>query len=189
MINTQGLSPLQSTPPEKSCLADFATLAALYEDIASHMFFSPSAAQATKGDTGATGAQGETGAAGPQGETGPAGERGPSNYEAWIALGNSGTEEEFFATLKGDKGDPPTPVLASRIGVANGAAFGDVEGSVGTHFFMIEYDDGTDNKDAQTPPNAPGIGSIVDLGNGRSRIFFVNAPGDDNFKVVSTKFE
>lgn len=31
--------------------------------------------------------------------------RGPSNYQVWLDSGNTGTEEEFFATLKGEKGD------------------------------------------------------------------------------------
>ncbi len=37
-------------------------------------------------------------------ETGARGERGYSAYELWLQTGNKGTEEDFFKSLKGDKG-------------------------------------------------------------------------------------
>ena len=52
--------------------------------------------------------KGETGAAGPQGEPGSAGADGvdgKSAYQIWLDAGNTGTEEEYLASLKGDKGD------------------------------------------------------------------------------------
>jgi hypothetical protein len=72
-----------------------------------------------KGDTGATGATGPAGPAGadgapgatgpkgdkgPIGETGPAGQDGESAYQAWLSLGNTGTEADFIASLKGADG-------------------------------------------------------------------------------------
>ena len=37
--------------------------------------------------------------------TGARGKEGKSTYEIWLDLGNEGTEEEYFASLKGDTGD------------------------------------------------------------------------------------
>lgn len=36
------------------------------------------------------------------------GDAGPSAYQTWLDQGNTGTEADFLATLKGDKGDPGT---------------------------------------------------------------------------------
>ena len=33
------------------------------------------------------------------------GEKGDSAYQIWLDAGNMGTEEEFLASLKGEKGD------------------------------------------------------------------------------------
>ena len=73
--------------------------------------------QGPKGDTGATGPQGpkgDTGAAGPKGpkgDIGPVGEDGLSAYMIAMENGFSGTEEQWLASLKGDKGDKgDTPV-------------------------------------------------------------------------------
>ena len=61
--------------------------------------------QGPKGDTGATGA---TGPQGPKGDMGPVGEDGLSAYMIAMMNGFSGTEEQWLASLKGDKGDPFT---------------------------------------------------------------------------------
>lgn len=37
--------------------------------------------------------------------TGARGKEGKSAYEIWIDLGNEGTEQEYLASLKGDKGN------------------------------------------------------------------------------------
>ena len=61
-----------------------------------------------KGETGLTGAPGKDGAQGPQGIQGPKGDTGAtgkSAYQIWIDQGNSGSESEFIASLKGAKGD------------------------------------------------------------------------------------
>lgn len=75
------------------------------------------------GPTGPTGPQGEIGPAGPQGNTGAKGDKGDqgdigptgpqgapgvdavSNYEIWLGLGNTGTEQDYLNWLKGPKGD------------------------------------------------------------------------------------
>ena len=54
---------------------------------------------AEKGATGATGLQGEPGSDGTDGAD------GKSAYQIWLDAGNTGTEEEYLASLKGDKGD------------------------------------------------------------------------------------
>lgn len=78
---------------------------------------------ALKGEKGETGEQGPAGPQGPQGEQGIQGETGPqgpqgeqglpgqdgadgkSAYDIWLELGNTGTYEDFIASLKGTKGD------------------------------------------------------------------------------------
>ncbi|WP_375584262.1 hypothetical protein [Cyclobacterium xiamenense] len=42
---------------------------------------------------------------GDKGDKGDTGDPGPSAYQAWLDLGNSGTEQDFINSLKGDKGD------------------------------------------------------------------------------------
>ncbi len=54
------------------------------------------------GPQGETGEQGEQGE---QGETGDTGATGQSAYQAWLALGNSGTLADFIEDLKGETGD------------------------------------------------------------------------------------
>ena len=60
---------------------------------------------AEKGETGATGPQGEPGNDGTDGADGANGADGKSAYQIWLDAGNTGTEEEYLASLKGDKGD------------------------------------------------------------------------------------
>lgn len=72
-----------------------------------------------KGETGPRGLTGETGPAGPTGsqgiqgipgETGPAGidgddgANGASAYQIWLAQGNTGTELDYLASIKGETG-------------------------------------------------------------------------------------
>jgi hypothetical protein len=188
MINTSGLSPLQSTPPTKSCIEDFTSLTALYEDIAQHLFFSPAAAQSTRGDTGPAGPKGDDGDKGDKGDKGDTGEQGPSNYTAWIALGNTGTEQDFFDTLKGDKGDTPTISDAKQVNIANGAAFSDVQGKIGMSVLTVTYDDSTGDPQTMVPPALVGVGPTIDLLNGYVRVYFTTPPTDGNYKLVSSFF-
>lgn len=51
---------------------------------------------------GQPGPQGPAGATGPQG---PAGQDGKSAYQVWLDQGNTGSEQDFLASLKGEKGD------------------------------------------------------------------------------------
>ncbi|QDR80235.1 collagen-like protein [Sporomusa termitida] len=55
--------------------------------------------QGPPGDTGATGADGA------QGSPGTPGADGKSAYQIWLDNGNTGTEEDFLAALKGEPGD------------------------------------------------------------------------------------
>ena len=58
-----------------------------------------------KGPVGETGATGETGPQGEKGDTGLKGDSGESAYQVWLNLGNTGTEQDFIFSLKGEKGD------------------------------------------------------------------------------------
>lgn len=63
--------------------------------------------QGPKGDKGDKGDTGETGAQGPKGETGAqgaTGATGKSAYQSWLDQGNTGTEADFIASLKGETG-------------------------------------------------------------------------------------
>lgn len=62
-------------------------------------------APGTDGQNGADGKDGAPGADGKDGTDGQDGADGKSAYEIWLAAGNTGTEEEFLASLKGEKGD------------------------------------------------------------------------------------
>lgn len=62
-----------------------------------------------KGATGDPGPKGETGATGAAGNDGTDGVNGASAYEIWLSLGNSGTESEFIASLKGEQGPQGVP--------------------------------------------------------------------------------
>jgi hypothetical protein len=59
----------------------------------------PTGPQGPKGDTGETGPQG------PTGDKGDSGTPGESAYQIWLDQGNTGTETDFLASLKGTKGD------------------------------------------------------------------------------------
>ena len=60
--------------------------------------------QGAQGTTGATGAQGPIGLTGPQGPSGTNGANGISAYQAWLNLGNTGSESVFIASLTGPAG-------------------------------------------------------------------------------------
>lgn len=51
------------------------------------------------------GTPGPQGDAGEPGEAGVSGEEGLSTYEVWLELGNTGDEQSFIDSLKGDQGD------------------------------------------------------------------------------------
>jgi len=57
---------------------------------------------------GTQGLVGQTGATGAQG---PQGTPGLSAYDIWKLAGNTGTLQDFLASLKGEKGDPASPPL------------------------------------------------------------------------------
>ena len=57
-----------------------------------------------RGYRGPPGVRGQDGPAGLPGAKGADGKPGKSAYEIWIALGNSGTNEQFIASLQGTDG-------------------------------------------------------------------------------------
>ncbi|MCM1220992.1 MAG: collagen-like protein [Lachnospiraceae bacterium] len=58
-----------------------------------------------KGEKGDTGERGLQGIQGEKGDRGEVGADGKSAYQIWLEQGNSGTENDFFNSLKGAKGD------------------------------------------------------------------------------------
>ena len=60
--------------------------------------------EALRGHDGTDGQNGQDGATGPQGDTGEPGADGPSAYQVWLALGNTGTEQDFINSLTGPQG-------------------------------------------------------------------------------------
>lgn len=52
------------------------------------------------------GCQGKCGSAGTASSSGQDGEKGKSAYEIWLDSGNTGSEQDFLASLKGEKGEP-----------------------------------------------------------------------------------
>lgn len=58
-----------------------------------------------KGDTGSQGPKGDTGLKGDKGDTGPQGPEGKSPYQLWRAAGHEGTEEDYFAYIRGSQGN------------------------------------------------------------------------------------
>ncbi|MFF0166854.1 collagen-like triple helix repeat-containing protein [Streptomyces prasinus] len=50
------------------------------------------------------------------GTDGSDGEKGASAYEVWLDAGNSGTEEDFLASLRGEPGTPGVPGVAGQDG-------------------------------------------------------------------------
>ena len=59
----------------------------------------------SRGDKGEQGEKGIKGDKGDKGESGRDGSDGKSVYQIWLDLGNSGTENDFITSLKGDKGE------------------------------------------------------------------------------------
>jgi len=72
----------------------------------------PQGPQGIQGSAGADGADGTNGAPGADvadGQDGAPGADGDSAYQIWLYEGNTGTEADFLASLKGDKGDDGMP--------------------------------------------------------------------------------
>lgn len=64
-------------------------------------------AQGSPGSAGSDGAPGVDGAPGADGLKGDTGDEGASAYQVWLSLGNTGTEQEFIDSLKGEDGIEP----------------------------------------------------------------------------------
>ena len=58
------------------------------------------------GPPGNDGSDGDPGPPGADGSPGQNGEEGESAYEVWLGEGNTGTEQDFLDSLKGDEGPP-----------------------------------------------------------------------------------
>ena len=90
-----------------------------------------------QGVPGPQGAEGPMGPEGPQGETGPPGEDGhdgASAYRVWLSSGNSGTEQDFFASLagpEGPQGEQGVPGPRGPIGPQGEMGIPGPEGSMG----------------------------------------------------------
>lgn len=61
--------------------------------------------QGVQGIAGEKGDQGIQGVQGPQGIQGVQGIQGLNSYEVWLIAGNTGSVEDYVASIKGDKGD------------------------------------------------------------------------------------
>jgi hypothetical protein len=72
-----------------------------------------------------------TGLAGAPGPTGPAGPSGASAYETWLALGNTGTEADFIASLTGPQGVQGPQGLQGAQGPAGNDGATGPQGSIG----------------------------------------------------------
>lgn len=57
-----------------------------------------------QGPSGPAGATGAPGASGPTGASGATGEGGASAYQVWLSAGNTGTVEDYIASLIGPRG-------------------------------------------------------------------------------------
>lgn len=106
---------------------------------------------------------------GPVGAQGNIGETGPSAYAAWLALGNTGTEADFIASLKGDPGaDSTVPGPPGDIGPAGLSAYEQwlLAGNVGDEAAFLASlvgapgAPGADGADS-TVPGPPGADSTV----------------------------
>ena len=64
----------------------------------------PTCIQGAKGETGANGKDGTNGIDGKDGSPGKDGTDGKSAYQIWLDAGNTGTEEDYLASLKGADG-------------------------------------------------------------------------------------
>ena len=88
-------------------------------------------------EKGATGAKGDTGLTG---ATGADGADGKSAYQVWLDAGNTGTDEEYLASLKGDKGDKGD---AGDMGPQGPPGDQGVQGPPGTNgtstYFYVKY--------------------------------------------------
>ena len=89
----------------------------------------PAGPQGPAGATGATGPAGNTGATGPAGTSGS---NGLSAYQVWLQLGNTGTEANFIASLKGPTGAAGPQGPAGTTGATGPAGTSGAAGPAGT---------------------------------------------------------
>lgn len=80
----------------------------------------PKGDKGDQGEVGPQGPEGKQGIQGPQGEVGP---QGKSAYDLWLDAGNTGTEKDYFASLKGEKGDEGPRGKQGNRGAAGKSAY------------------------------------------------------------------
>uniref|UniRef100_UPI004047E478 beta strand repeat-containing protein n=1 Tax=Algoriphagus sp. TaxID=1872435 RepID=UPI004047E478 len=92
------------------------------------------------GVSGAAGPQGPTGSTGITGTTGPAGTTGSnglSAYQIWLGLGNTGTENNFIASLTGPTGQQGPAGVAGATGTTGNRGATGVAGSNGLSAYQV----------------------------------------------------
>lgn len=104
-----------------------------------------------KGDTGSTGLTGDPGAKGDKGDKGDLGDTGGpgtpgvdgdnglSAYDLWLLAGNSGTVNDYLASLKGAKGDTGTAGTNGTDGVKGDKGDTGATGPSGTSGALVTY--------------------------------------------------
>ena len=142
----------------------------------------PQGPKGDKGDTGdqgpqgETGPQGATGGDGPQGIAGNDGAEGDSAYEIWLALGNTGTQQDFIDSLTGPAGPQGEQGLAGPQGSDGSAGSSAYEiwlaaGNTGTESDFLSSLVGTNGKsalikttDEPAGPNCANGGIKIEVG-------------------------
>lgn len=105
-----------------------------------------------KGEKGDTGEQGLQGIQGENGKDGVDGQNGKSAYETWMLLGNSGTESDFIASLKGELGEQGLQGLRGEKGETGLAGEKGDKGDVGEQGLQgLQGEKGTDGIDGFSP--------------------------------------
>uniref|UniRef100_UPI00404708BF beta strand repeat-containing protein n=1 Tax=Algoriphagus sp. TaxID=1872435 RepID=UPI00404708BF len=92
------------------------------------------------GVSGAAGPQGPTGSTGITGTTGPAGTTGSnglSAYQVWLGLGNTGTENNFIASLTGPTGPQGPAGVAGATGTTGNRGATGVAGTNGLSAYQV----------------------------------------------------
>lgn len=126
----------------------------------------PAGPQGPAGDPGADGAQGPQGDPGIQGPEGPVGPQGiqgdpgadgASAYEAWLALGNVGTEADFIASLEGAEGSQGPQGDQGLQGIQGDPGPMGPEGPQGIQ--GVPGADGADGADGDPGPGLPAGGA------------------------------
>lgn len=94
----------------------------------------PTGAQGVSGPQGVPGPRGNTGATGATGQQGPQGAdgaNGDSAYEVWLNAGNTGTQQDFIDSLRGERGEVGPQGPQGNVGPQGVAGPQGVQGATG----------------------------------------------------------